>query len=486
MHNENKINLSQNIINNRYIQNSNYLNAEILNNQLDTINYRIIPMMQSKLETFIFEQIQNSPLGGDYSVNSLGQKESDYSIYTGIGSNTYVFWRYYLYSNNKKEISIDALEYFKITIETNIKNVLTYENYNQKKFNKIPPSFFMGPVGTYTMGCIYYSIQNDYINFQNCLANVLKYHKSVVNNFSESELLYGSAGYIYSLLLIQQNCKNVLKGQEEENIKEFLLDSINQLFKEGIASMKLFNSDILIWPWPKLKTRKLEDIYLGAAHGVVGILYMLLKGLKSLDLLIIKNEVLIEIKNKDFYETINNYNNLLKKSLDDLLEYRFQSGNLPSSIGKEKDTLVHFCHGETGFIILYLYAYKVFQDEKFLEAALKSGEDLWKRGILLKGNGICHGISGGAYALYSLFKTTKETKWRLRSFLFANAILDENVQTLCRKYEDPQRIVVGIPDSPYSLMEGNGGVICLFSDILNECDSNTNENLAIRFPGFEI
>jgi hypothetical protein len=96
MHNENKINLSQNIINNRYIQNSNYLNAETLNNQIDTINYRIIPMMQSKLGTFIFEQIQNSPLGGNYSLNSLGQKESDYSIYTGIGSNTYVFWRYYL------------------------------------------------------------------------------------------------------------------------------------------------------------------------------------------------------------------------------------------------------------------------------------------------------------------------------------------------------------------------------------------------------
>ena len=52
-------------------------------------------------------------------------------------------------------------------------------------------------------------------------------------------------------------------------------------------------------------------------------------------------------------------------------------------------------------------AAKLFQDDPalrkfYIEAATKAGEGTFKFGLLKKGNGLCHGISGNAYMLHSL------------------------------------------------------------------------------------
>ena len=328
----------------------------------------------------------------------------------------------------------------------------------------------MGPVGIYTMSVIYYQIVKDQILFQNYLDEILDYIDLAMNKNSEYELLYGSAGYIYSLLLIKQNCSDYLSEKNMSLINESILIMIKYLFSEGVHNMKSFNSSILIWPWPKSKVKHLSDFYLGAAHGVIGILHILINGLDSL-----------QIKPFDLFdeEETKLLFFILKQSLDNLLGMRFPSGNFPSSIGKEKDSLVHFCHGETGAIPLFISAFKFFKDEKYLDAVLLSGEDLWTRGLLLKGNGICHGISGGAYTLFSIYKVTNDTKWRNRAFLFAKATCDEDIQNLCKKYEDPQRFVTGKPDTPFSLMEGQGADISLFSDLLNDEEY-------IKFPGYKV
>jgi hypothetical protein len=72
-----------------------------------------------------------------------------------------------------------------------------------------------------------------------------------------------------------------------------------------------------------------------------------------------------------------------------------------------------------------------------MKSALKAGEDLWKRGILLKGNGICHGISGNAYALLSLYRATGDEKWLYRAYRFALATFDPQIQNICKSYDDP-------------------------------------------------
>ena len=33
---------------------------------------------------------------------------------------------------------------------------------------------------------------------------------------------------------------------------------------------------------------------------------------------------------------------------------------------------------------------------------------IWRRGLLLKGNGLCHGVAGSGYALLSLYKHTRD------------------------------------------------------------------------------
>jgi hypothetical protein len=46
-------------------------------------------------------------------------------------------------------------------------------------------------------------------------------------------------------------------------------------------------------------------------------------------------------------------------------------------------------------------------DASYLAAALRAGELVWTHGLLKKGPGLCHGVSGNAYALLRLYKTTQ-------------------------------------------------------------------------------
>jgi hypothetical protein len=50
---------------------------------------------------------------------------------------------------------------------------------------------------------------------------------------------------------------------------------------------------------------------------------------------------------------------------------------------------------------------QVLGGESYLPAALRAGELVWQRGLLKKGPGLCHGVSGNAYALARLYKTTQ-------------------------------------------------------------------------------
>ena len=46
--------------------------------------------------------------------------------------------------------------------------------------------------------------------------------------------------------------------------------------------------------------------------------------------------------------------------------------------------------------------------DRLLECALKAGENTWQQGILKKGNGLCHGISGNAYMFHSIYRCLKK------------------------------------------------------------------------------
>jgi len=88
------------------------------------------------------------------------------------------------------------------------------------------------------------------------------------------------------------------------------------------------------------------------------------------------------------------------------MKLQFQSGNIPCSYPVGQDHLVQFCNGSTGAVAMFCAAYYFFSDERYIDAGKKCGEAIWHRGLLLKGNGLCHGTTGNIYPLLTLAKYT--------------------------------------------------------------------------------
>ena len=190
-----------------------------------------------------------------------------------------------------------------------------------------------------------------------------------------------------------------------------------------------------------------EKKYLGAAHGLAGIFF-----------------VLMQLKDPQYQKSIQN---LVKPSIDYLMAMKFPSGNYPSSVGSATgDKLVHWCHGAPGWIHMFIAAYQTFGEAKYLEAAASCTDVVWSRGILKKGYGICHGVAGNAYAFLAMYRLTGDQKYLYRAVKFAEWCLDYGKHG-CR-----------LADRPLSLFEGIAGTIFFLVDILNPMNS--------RFPAFEL
>lgn len=53
-----------------------------------------------------------------------------------------------------------------------------------------------------------------------------------------------------------------------------------------------------------------------------------------------------------------------------------------------------------------MFAVQVFLDKKYFDAAVELNDVVWERGLLTKGYGLCHGVSGNSYAFLTLFQLT--------------------------------------------------------------------------------
>ena len=145
-----------------------------------------------------------------------------------------------------------------------------------------------------------------------------------------------------------------------------------------------------------------DKVYIGAAHGLAGILTLLLQARDHL--------------------TPAEMKELIRPSVDYVLNLQMDSGNFPSSKGNDRDRLVHFCHGAPGVVHLLLSAHQVWgpEDGKYLSAALRAGEVVWQRGLLRKGPGLCHGVAGNGYALLHLYQVSQSL---LSNLKFSSPIL---------------------------------------------------------------
>jgi hypothetical protein len=131
-----------------------------------------------------------------------------------------------------------------------------------------------------------------------------------------------------------------------------------------------------------------------------------------------------------------------------------KDGSIPSIQGNPvlSDEPNHWCHGASGSISLFLEAFATFKDPSYLQAALLSGERTWLKGLVRKGFGLCHGITGNAYCLMSIYRATGDFKWRERAMKFIMWTCEESVVSISKCYKFSLFKIVGVPDTPYSLM----------------------------------
>lgn len=188
--------------------------------------------------------------------------------------------------------------------------------------------------------------------------------------------------------------------------------------------------------------------YWGAAHGLAGIMNVLLD---------------VELKPDEFED--------VKGTLKYMINNCFPSGNYSTSEeDRKRDVLVHWCHGAPGIALTLVKAVKVFGDKEFLEAAINAAEVVWNRG-LLKPVGICHGISGNAYVFLSLYQLTGNIEFLYKAKAFTCFLLDR-----AHKLTSAGEMHGG--DSPYSMFEGMGGMAYLFLDMIDPSKA--------RFPAYEL
>ncbi|KAL0913247.1 hypothetical protein M5K25_016691 [Dendrobium thyrsiflorum] len=248
-----------------------------------------------------------------------------------------------------------------------------------------------------------------------------------------NELLYGRAGYLWA-------CSFLNKHIGEGTIPSTYTDSVvKEVIREG-RQLSNNGSCPLMYEWHGKK-------YWGAAHGLAGIMHVLMD---------------LELKPEE--------KEYVKGTLLYMIKNRFPSGNYPSSENSETDRLVHWCHGAPGITLTLVKAAQVFGDERFFKAAVDAAEVVWNRGLLRR-VGICHGISGNAYVFLSLYRLTGNAEYLYRAKAFGCFLLDRAHQLV-----STGQMHGG--DHPLSLFEGQGGMAYLFLDMTSPTES--------RFPAYEL
>ncbi|XP_072535488.1 lanC-like protein 2 [Salminus brasiliensis] len=346
----------------------------------------------------------------------------DFSTYTGWTGIALLYLQLHRVSQEASHLQ-RSLDYVKRTLR----------NLNGRRV-----TFLCGDAGPLAVGAVVHHRLNNQADSKECITKLLQLQRSVISPDSDvpDELLYGRAGYLYALLYINKEIgPDTVDESTISKVVTAILESGKNLSKEEKKTERC----PLLYEWHKKQ-------YVGAAHGLAGIYYMLMQSSAK-----VNPEILAE---------------LVRPCVDYVRHKKFRSGNYPSSLSNETDRLVHWCHGAPGVVHMLIMANKVFKDEKYLRDAVECGEVIWQRGLLRKGYGICHGTAGNGYAFLSLYKLTQEQKYLYRACKFAEWCLDYGTHG-CR-----------IPDRPYSLFEGMAGAIHFLSDLA--------QPQASCFPAFEL
>lgn len=196
------------------------------------------------------------------------------------------------------------------------------------------------------------------------------------------------------------------------------------------------------WLWTqRLGTN--ETRYVGAAHGLVGNVHVLLGG-----------GALLRADQRDEVER------RAVETLSRLAIFEEGRANWPSQAGGPliaNDRIrVQWCHGAAGVLTAMWDAAR--DDAAWDQLLLAAGQLVWEAGPLREAPGLCHGTAGNAYALLSLWRRTNDEQWLERARAFA--------QHAAVQVEDR---VARLGHGHHSLFTGDEGVaLCLASCVAGD------------------
>ena len=264
---------------------------------------------------------------------------TDKSVYTGLSGAAILYLKAF-----QSNLFFDVTYLNKCSLIT--------QNYNFDNNNV--PTFLCGEIGKLVV--IALTREKLGKNYNSYLNKIASAQSLICDTNVPNEILYGRAGYLYSLLFIRSQIENSSNIITDNLIRSVITSILNS----GIEASKCSTIESpLVYFWN-------NEPYVGAAHGYAGIVYLLL-----------------ESKN---FLTLEELNNLVKPTIDFICSLKFKnSSNFPACIGEKDDELVHWCHGSPGVIHLLVLAYRTFGESNYLQIASMAADDIWERGLLKKG-----------------------------------------------------------------------------------------------------
>ena len=184
---------------------------------------------------------------------------------------------------------------------------------------------------------------------------ILSLKNIALNRSTPDEYLYGRSGYLFTLMFLRRELGNeivptslVTEVIKSTTIQDEWILFLSKIFEKIIQSGENYARQIgspskLMFQWYRTE-------YLGAAHGVSGIVFLLLK-------ILTEDSSLIHLR-----PYINSH---LIPTIVYLETRRLPSGNFMSSNNDSSDQLVQWCHGAPGFVYAFGQAYQVNLNKKY-------------------------------------------------------------------------------------------------------------------------
>ena len=369
-------------------------------------------------------------------------KDVDGGLYVGPAGIAYAFY----YIAITPELSIaeeDKNQFLQLAMKLVETNIRYYEKADVIRDKRNQLGFLTGSAGVYAVAAAIALATKSEAQLEshlNQFSSLSQHFIPVkIHRGGSDEMFVGRAGYICAALW--------LKGIDSR-LDVIPIDTMYKICDAMITSGREYSrsrGNNAQQPPPPLMYAYYKTEYLGAAHGLCAILQMMISVPGYLQ--------------QSSQDVVND----IKTSIDYILSIQTPEGNIPCAMDEAppygqrsvEEDLVHWCHGAPGVVYLFAKAYLVWNDPKYLDAAIRCGDCVWEKGLLKKGPGICHGVAGSGYVFLLLYRMTNDEKYLGRASHFSEFMYTEEFNKGSRQ-----------PDCPFSLYEGLAGTLCYLTDLL--------------------